>query len=86
MLSQIQIHDAEWNFLMGSIMLRRGWYDNARTYFYRAHSMEPNNPEYNEAINRMSGVRGMGGMNMAGMSPCDCCAGLMCADCLCDCC
>ncbi len=86
MLSQIQTHDAEWNFLMGSIMLRRGWYDSARGYFARAHSMEPGNAEYAEAVNRMSGAQGMGGMNGMGLSPCDCCAGLMCADCLCDCC
>ncbi len=86
MLSQITTHDAEWNFLMGSVMLRRGWYDNARSYFLTAHNMEPNNPEYAEALNRMSGAQGMGGMNMMGLSPCDCCTGLMCADCLCDCC
>ena len=85
LLSQIPTHDAEWNFLMGSVMLRKGWYDNARTYFQRAYSMEPNNPEYAEALNRMS-TPGGGGFSGGMITPCDCCAGLMCADCLCDCC
>ena len=87
LLSECEYHDAEWNFLMGSVMLRKGWYDNARTYFTRAYSMEPNNREYAEALSRMrysgsSGTSFNGGM----LTPCDCCAGLMCADCLCDCC
>ncbi len=86
LLAQIPVHDAEWNFLMGSVMLRRGWYDSARSHFARAHSMDPGNVEYAEAMNRMNGAQGMGGMNMMGLTPCDCCTGLMCADCLCDCC
>jgi len=86
LLSQISTHDAEWNFLMGSVMLRKGWYDNARTYFSRAHSMEPNNPEYAEALNRMQYSSGTGNFGGGMITPCDCCTGLMCADCLCDCC
>jgi len=87
LLSECPTHDAEWNFLMGSVMLRKGWYDNARTYFTKAYSMEPNNAEYAEALNRMRYASNTG-TNMSGavLSPCDCCAGLMCADCLCDCC
>ena len=85
LLSEISIHDAEWNFLMGSVMLKKGWLDNARSYFMRAYSMEPNNPEYAEAVNRMRYSTGYGGGG-AMLTPCDCCAGLMCADCLCDCC
>ena len=79
-------HDAEWNFLMGTVMYQKGWYDNARTYFMRAYSMEPNNPEYAEAMNRMRHNQNGGaytGMNGAFCSPCDCCTMLMCADCLC---
>ena len=85
LLSQISIRDAEWNFLMGSVMLRKGWYDSARSYFQRAYSMDPTNPEYAEALNRMS-TPGGGGFSGGMITPCDCCAGLMCADCLCDCC
>ncbi len=87
LLSECNRHDAEWNFLMGSVMLRKGWYDNARTYFTRAYSMEPGNREYAEALSRMqysaNSATSYGG---AMLNPCDCCAGLMCADCLCDCC
>ena len=71
---------------MGSIMFRKGWYDNARGYFAKAYSMEPNNPEYAEALKRMQYSNGGTNMSGAALSPCDCCAGLMCADCLCNCC
>ena len=85
LLSECTVHDAEWNFLMGCVMVRKGWYDSARSHFSTAYSMEPNNREYAEAMNRMQyAQRGpvMGGQML---TPCDCCAGLMCADCLCDC-
>lgn len=86
LLSECTTHDAEWNFLMGSVMLRKGWHDNARTYFARAYSMEPNNREYAEAMSRMQYATRAGNMGGAMLTPCDCCTGLMCADCLCDCC
>jgi len=78
---------AYWYYLMGEVAKRKGWYDNARTYSTKAYSMEPNNAEYAEALNRMRYASNTG-TNMSGavLSPCDCCAGLMCADCLCDCC
>lgn len=84
LLSGISHHDAEWNFLMGSVMMRKGWYDEARRYFSTACSMEPNNAEYRAALRRMSVFN----TNPAGQSvdPCDCCAGMMCANCMCDCC
>lgn len=85
LLSECAIHDAEWNFLMGSVMLRKGWHDNARTYFFRAYSMEPHNREYAEAMSRMQYAGRGNNMGGAMLTPCDCCTGLMCADCLCDC-
>lgn len=86
LLSEVTVRDAEWNFLMGKLMLQKGWYDNAKSYFARAYSMEPNNPEYADAFRRMQNTGA--GMNYGGamLTPCDCCTGLMCADCLCDCC
>ncbi len=86
LLSQATVRDAEWHFLMGSVMLRKGWYDNARTYFEKAYSMEPNNREYAEALNRMRYTGNSGNFSGGMITPCDCCTGLMCADCLCDCC
>ena len=86
LLASAAARDAEWNFLMGTVMYQKGWYDNARTYFTRAYSMEPNNPEYAEAMSRKRYGQSGGaynGMNGACLSPCDCCTMLMCADCMC---
>ncbi len=84
MLSAISVHDAEWNFLMGSVMYKKGWFDSARSYFATACSMEPGNYEYAEAMRRMNYGGNTGGMYGAGLSPCDCCTSIMCADCCCD--
>lgn len=86
LLAQIAVHDAEWNFLMGSTMIRKGWYDEARRYISNACSMEPSNPEYREALQRLSVFGRNAGGGQTGLDPCDCCTSLMCADCLCNCC
>jgi DnaJ-class molecular chaperone len=86
------MRNAEWNFLMGCVMSRRGNYMDAQRYFDIACSMDPYNNEYraaqNELRNRANGYgggyntgRGAGG----GCSACDVCSGLMCADCCCEC-
>ena len=84
--------DAEWFFLNGTVLYKRGWFDNAYTNFATACRMEPMNPEYREAMNRVQ--RSAGGNfnnpyrsapNMGGMSACDCCSNLLCADCCCEC-
>ncbi len=81
-------HDAEWNFLMGSICYRKGWLDDARRYYQTAVSMDPNNGEYASALRFMS----MGGNNFyrpaaysrSSMDNCDCCTTLCAADCCCE--
>ena len=88
LLAQITNRDAEWNFLMGSVMLKKGWFDSARTYFSKAYSMEPTNSEYAEAFSRMQHSGAGTSTTYPGgcaCSPCDCCSALLCADCLCDC-
>lgn len=84
--------DAEWYFLNGTVLYKRGWFDNAYTNFATACRMEPMNAEYREAMNRVQ--RSAGGNfnnpyrsapNMGGMSACDCCSNLLCADCCCEC-
>lgn len=83
-LNKISNRDAEWYFLMGSVMVRKGWYDEARRNFQNACSMDPANVEYRSALNQMSSAgRGVYQTNMGGMTACDCCTGLMCADMLC---
>ena len=88
--------DAEWYFLKGNIYFQRGWLDDAMNHFSTACRLNPNNPEYRAAMNRMAWQRQGGngspygryrtGGGVGGMSSCDCCANLICADCLCECC
>lgn len=85
MLQRSPQRDAEWQFLMGSIYYRKGWFDEAERSYTQACTMEPNNMEYRNALNmlRMSG--GYGGyrpMSSAGM--CDCCTQLLCLNCCCN--
>ncbi|MBE7013486.1 MAG: J domain-containing protein [Ruminococcaceae bacterium] len=90
-LNSMNTHDAEWNYLMGVVMLRKGWYDSAYQYLLRATQMAPNNMEYRNAFNSLNHTgnvyRNMGnarGYNQGGMSTCDCCSNLICADCCCE--
>ena len=86
-----QQRDAEWYFLNGTVLYRRGWFDQAYTSFATAVRMNPQNPEYRNAMNnaqRQSGTqynpyRSYG--NNGGCSTCDVCNGLICADCCCEC-
>ena len=48
-------HDAEWNFLKGVICTRRGWLDEARRYYQTAVQMEPDNAEYQRALDMSEG-------------------------------
>ena len=82
--------NAEWNFLMGCIMARRGNYMDAQRYFDMACSMDPYNNEYRAAQNELRNrANGYGGgyrtNNTGGCSGCDVCSGLLCADCCCEC-
>ena len=45
--------DAEWYFLNGTVLYKRGWLDNAFTSFATACRMDPSNPEYRAAFNRV---------------------------------
>ena len=86
-----QQRDAEWYFLNGTVLYRRGWFDQAYTSFATAVRMNPQNPEYRNAMNnaqRQSGAqynpyRSYG--TTGGCSTCDVCNGLICADCCCEC-
>lgn len=84
--------NAEWYFLNGTVLYRRGWFDQAYTSFATAARMDPSNPEYRTALNnaqRQSRVqynnpyRNYGSGNEC--SGCDVCQGLICADCCCEC-
>lgn len=85
--------NAEWYFLKGSVLYRRGWLEEAKDHFSRACQMDPGNPEYsaalNQAMNQGSGMYGgynpRGNMNAGGCNSCDVCSSLICADCCCEC-
>lgn len=88
-LDRMTDHDAEWNYLKGLVLLRKGWYDGARQHFAVAHNMDPLNQEYTQAFNSINSMgRGNSGpygnsSNVGGCSICDICAGFMCADLCC---
>lgn len=80
---------AEWNYLKGCTLLQRGWYHDAQKYFEIACYMDPANAEYQAALQNMRTSAGQYGKtynSVGGCSTCDMCSGLICADCLCECC
>ena len=81
---------AEWHFLRGCILLRRGWIHDAAKYFDPACRMDPQNAEYRNArltIERMAqqGSAGHTTGTVCADDGCGCCANLMLADCCCEC-
>ncbi len=85
--------NAEWYFLKGTVLYKRGWMEEAYNHFAKACDMDPSNSEfaaaYNQIKNQRSGVYGGYNPNMqrsqGGCSGCDVCGGLLCADCCCEC-
>lgn len=53
-LNSITNRNAEWNFLMGIIHLRKGWHDSAYNYINTACRMDPNNFEYRQTLNQLT--------------------------------
>ncbi len=91
MLDGISTRSAEWHYLKGMVLLRRGWYDGARQHFATAAGMDPANAEYANAYNTLnrsasgyrqpfSGTQTTG----QGISMCDMCGACLCADCCCE--
>lgn len=87
--------DAEWYFLNGSVLYKRGWFDNAYSSLATACRMNPNNAEYRAAFERVQKQRNGGFNNYGGYrqtnygnggcDACDVCQALWCADCCCEC-
>ena len=55
LLNAMADHDAEWSFLKGAICYRRGWLDEARRYYQNAVTMDPDNQEYQRALDIAEG-------------------------------
>ena len=83
--------DAEWFFLKGSVLYRKGWLEDAYNHFSTACRMDPSNGEYRAAMNQMNAQRQNGGYRTTGRTagggctPCDVCNALICTDCCCEC-
>ena len=85
--------NAEWNFLKGCVLTQRGWFFDAQKFFETACYLEPNNAEYRAALNNIRSNASQYGRgyrtattNTGGCNMCNACTGLLCADCLCECC
>ena len=82
---------AEWFYWKGQVNYKRGWFDQAYTYFSTAYNMEPQNPDYRHMYEVVTQQRSGGfrtsrsgsGDTMSGA--CSICQGLLCADCCCEC-
>ena len=55
LVNAMKDHDGEWNFLKGVICYRRGWMDEAKTYYRSAVQMDPDNAEFQRALDMAEG-------------------------------
>ena len=88
-LDSISVNErgAEWNYLKGCIMLRRGAYFDARRHIETACYMDPGNEEYRNALSDMDAYArryGQGQMRTDSAGSWDICSTLLCANCLCN--
>ncbi len=88
----VQNRNAEWYFLNGTVLYRRGWFDQAFTSFATASRMDPSNPEYRTAVNNAQRQASRQQHNPyrtynrgGDCDACDMCQTLICADCSCEC-
>ena len=82
---------AEWFFLMGCVLLKKGFYTDAQRMFDKACELDPYNAEYRAAKEQMQNqANGYGGGYRTARTDtfcdtCDCCSNLICMDCCCEC-
>lgn len=81
--------NAEWYYLRGLIFQRQGRFANASECFRTACNQDPQNPEYAAKYREIHNTANQYGAPQGyqdNCSACDVCQGLICADCLCECC
>jgi len=87
MLNDVDIgeRNAEWNFLKGCVLIRRGHYFDALKFLDTACSMDPGNMEYQamrDNLRNQSSSYGNQPRDPVGCTLCDICNCLICLDCL----
>lgn len=89
-----QGRNAEWNFLMGVVKSRRGYYYDAMRFFETACYLDPNNTEYRQALNDIRAQSGSYSQTYktyrsdssgGDCTVCDICQAMICANCCCEC-
>ena len=87
---------ADWHFLTSVCLMQKGMTSDAIRELEIACSMDPSNMEYQKAKEAFNSMSGAYGSTYYGSAPnqrrrsssddaCDCCANLICLDCLCEC-
>lgn len=89
-LNAMGTRDAEWNFLMGIVHMKKGWHDSSYSYLTNACNLSPSNREYKEALSRLnyrnnSYRQTYHGRNSRDNDMCDMCFKLWCLDTMCEC-
>ena len=89
-LSTMNTKNAEWNYLMGMVHLKKGWHDSAYNFISIACNQEPNNVEFRQTFNSLNKRnsnyrdnyygRRNNNPNMGNL-----CINLWCADSICEC-
>ena len=86
--------DAQWYYLKGTILQKRGWLEDAANNFATASRLDPSNNTYKMAYNRVINARAGGyrterrAQTNRRNNDCgylDCCCNLLCADACCEC-
>lgn len=90
-MKPVSERNAEWYYLKGTVLVKKGYLLDGTEYIRRACDMDPGNSEYRNAYsvltqNSYGGYSSGRPVHSVGCSGCDICMGLMCLDCLCDCC
>mgnify|MGYP000867232658 CR=1 FL=1 len=90
----VSARTAEWHFLRGVVLQRKGWLSDARLCYQQAVNMDPSIAEYRAALNSMGAGQtpwqdesyGTGGAFCIPCTGCDVCTAALCANCMCNCC
>lgn len=81
---------AEWDYLKGTVMKKRGWLDSSAEYYKSAYEKEPSNQEYRQAYESTrkseKGSFGSHSSSSESNNGCmdDCCSNSGCTCCSCD--